>query len=136
MKITQTILTSICFTLIMSSTSYAKKGNDKNKDRENRKAKKQKMLDRFDADKDGKLSSSERKTAKETIKTESAEIEDAMLKKFDSDGNGRVDKEENVGVEKWFKKTYPQAIETPRDVEKKIEEQKKRDEKEKGENKK
>ncbi|MBK1830602.1 hypothetical protein JIN77_07680 [Verrucomicrobiaceae bacterium R5-34] len=118
MKMTKTIITAAAAALALSVTAYAekpekgaKKGREgKGPSPEQREAMKKKMLERFDADKDGTLSDAEKKTARETISKERKEIKAATLAKFDADKDGKLSKEEREGVREWVKATYPDAI--------------------------
>lgn len=120
MKLTQIIVTSAAAAIALSMPVFAE-GDAKKPDTQcepgancnkgkHRKAMKKKMLERFDADKDGKLSEDERKTARETIRKERKEIRAAVLKEFDVDGDGKLSPEEREGVREWVKKNYPDAI--------------------------
>lgn len=118
MKMTKSIITAAAAALALSMTAYAE-GEGKKKDgprkgakagKEHHEAMKKKMLARFDADKDGKLSEDERKTARETIGKERKEIHAAVLKQFDKDGDGKLSKDEREGVREWVKTNYPNAI--------------------------
>ncbi|MCT4587627.1 MAG: hypothetical protein N4A71_07380 [Carboxylicivirga sp.] len=74
---------------------------------------KEKMLERFDEDKNGKLDKNERKKAFKTIKEERKEIDKATLDKFDTNNNGKIEKIERKGLEKWRRTTYPNAVFLP-----------------------
>lgn len=54
----------------------------------------QKCLERFDADKDGKLSESERSTARAALAARLKEKHPELLAKIDSNGDGVIAKEE------------------------------------------
>lgn len=122
MKTTQTLLTGIIAALAFSVNVNAE-GDDKKgapgegKNRpskeamaKHRAAMKAKMLERFDADKDGKLSDTEKATAKETIAKERKEIHAAIIAQFDTDKDKKLTGEEKKGVREWVKKNYPDAI--------------------------
>ncbi|BDS08791.1 hypothetical protein NT6N_38310 [Oceaniferula spumae] len=115
MKMNKTIIAAASAALALSVTAYAEKPEKKARDGkgpspEQREAMKKKMLERFDADKDGKLSDEEKKTARETIGKERKEIHAAVLAKFDADKDGKLSEEERKGVREWVKENYPNAI--------------------------
>ena len=122
MKTTQTLLTGIIAALALSVNVNAE-GDDKKGPRGEGKgrpskeatekrhaARKAKMLERFDADKDGKLSDTEKTTAKETTSKERKEIRAAVIAQFDADKDGKLTGEEKKGVKEWVKENYPDAI--------------------------
>ena len=78
-----------------------------------REANQAKMLKRFDTDKDGKLSSEEKKAAMPIVTKERKEIHEAALKQFDKDGDGKLSPEERKSSKEWIEKTYPDAIQMP-----------------------
>lgn len=110
MKTTQwmtTLILATCLTL----SAFAEKPEGKRPERdEGREARRERMLKKFDADGDGKLSESERASARETMerrktmadtdgdgKVSEAEREAAkaeMMKKLDTNGDGEVSEEE------------------------------------------
>ena len=67
------------------------------------------LLERFDTNKDGKLSEDERKAAREAMAKKRKEIKDAVLAEFDKNGNGKLDEDEREGVREWIKENYPHA---------------------------
>ena len=122
MKTTQTLLTGIIAALAFSVSVNAE-GDDKKEVQgegkgrpskeameKRRAAMKAKMLERFDADKDGKLSDTEKATAKETLTKERKEIRAAVLVEFDGDKDGKLSDDERKGVREWVKEKYPDAI--------------------------
>jgi Ca2+-binding EF-hand superfamily protein len=56
------------------------------------------VLEKFDADKDGKLSPEERKAAREEMKGKGDERKSKMLEKFDKDGDGKLSDDEKAGM--------------------------------------
>lgn len=115
MKMTKSIITGAAAAIALSMTAYAEGDDNKPKGhrkggKEHHEAMKKKMLERFDADEDGKLSDEEKQTARETIRKERKEIRTAVLKEFDKDNDGKLSEEERKGVRDWVKKNYPDAI--------------------------
>ncbi len=66
------------------------------------------FMEKYDADKDGKISDQER----EAVKTDVKKVQDArqaeMLKKFDKDGDGQISDEERNAMREEFMKNRPQ----------------------------
>lgn len=54
------------------------------------------LLERFDTDKDGKLSDEEKSKARETIKARAGEAKGKVLEKFDTNGDGKLDESERT----------------------------------------
>ena len=54
----------------------------------------QKMLEKYDADGDGKLSDEERATAKAEMQGKREAMQSQMLEKYDTDGDGKLSDEE------------------------------------------
>lgn len=54
------------------------------------------VLEKFDADKDGKLSDAEKSAAREAIKSRTGKVRDKALEKFDANGDGRLDESERA----------------------------------------
>ena len=55
-----------------------------------------KNQEKYDADKDGKLSDEEKAAAKEGAKAKAKETREANLKKYDANGDGKLDPEEKA----------------------------------------
>jgi len=122
MKTTQTLLTGIIAALALSVSVNAEDGDNKEPRGEGkgrpskeamekrRAAMKAKMLERFDIDRDGKLSDTEKTTAHETIAKERKEIRAAVIAQFDTDNDAKLTGDEKKGVRKWVKENYPDAI--------------------------
>ena len=65
-----------------------------------------KMLEKYDADKDGKLNEEERGKAREEMKKHFKERRAEMLKKFDKDGDGKLSEEERKALHEAMKKRH------------------------------
>ena len=63
----------------------------------------QQMLEKFDADKDGKFSDTERETAKAAWKEKRGDIQAMVLKKFDANKDGQLSETERQAVKAAFK---------------------------------
>lgn len=59
-----------------------------------REAFRKQMMERFDADKDGKLSDAEREAAKTALKEKGGEVRGKVLEKFDADKDGKLSETE------------------------------------------
>ena len=62
------------------------------------------ILEKFDADKDGKLDEEERKAAKAARGDMEAKFRQEMLEKFDVDGDGKLNDEEKAAMREGVKK--------------------------------
>jgi len=105
MKMTKLLLTGIAAAIAFATPIMAKGDKDGNAekkekaekkadkpdkaDREARKAKKKEMLERFDTDKDGKLSKEERKIGNKTLKKEAKKKDAEARKKGKKDGEAK-----------------------------------------------
>jgi Ca2+-binding EF-hand superfamily protein len=65
-----------------------------------------KMLEKYDADKDGKLSKEERGEAKEEMKKHMQEMRAKRIKRFDADGDGKLNEEERAKAHEEMKKRH------------------------------
>ncbi len=95
----------------LAGATYAEEGKP---DRPHRKLPPE-ILERFDADKDGKLNEEEREAAKaamgERMKARKAE----MLKKFDKDGDGKLSEEEEAAMREERKKMMLEKFDKDKD---------------------
>ncbi|MFN0069688.1 MAG: EF-hand domain-containing protein [Limisphaerales bacterium] len=61
------------------------------------------MLERFDANKDGRLDETERAAAREAMKEQAAERRQEALAKFDKDGDGKLSDDEKAAAKEAMK---------------------------------
>lgn len=83
-------LTFAIAALAIPSLAFAEDGEEKGKKGKHCKEHREAILEKFDADGDGKLSEEERETAKAAMKAKRKEL----LEKYDVDGDGKLNAEE------------------------------------------
>ncbi|ADB14853.1 putative signal transduction protein with EFhand domain [Pirellula staleyi DSM 6068] len=90
---------------LVASTSLVSWGADETpapkRERPSREAMMKQMLEKFDADKDGKLSEEERTKARESMRGQGGpggERFAELMKKFDKDGDGKLSEEERAAL--------------------------------------
>ncbi len=70
----------------------------------------QKMLEKYDANKDGQLDDAEKAKAKEDHEARKQKRHEAMLKKFDTNGDGKLDDAEKAAMKEQFKAKKAERI--------------------------
>lgn len=68
------------------------------------------VIEKYDKDKDGKLSEEEIVVIEEDMKKAHEARKQEMLKKFDKDGDGKLSKEERQGMKEEWKKAHPEIV--------------------------
>lgn len=96
---------AIASVALVASTAMISWGADEapapKRERPSREAMMKQMLEKFDADKDGKLSEEERTKARESMRAQGGpggERFAEMIKKFDKDGDGKLNEEERTAL--------------------------------------
>ncbi len=105
MNTTKTHLTGITAALALCLTIPTQAANAVQKEKSHHGHRKQ-LLERFDADGDGKLNETEKAAAKEARKKYHAEIKAKMLARFDSDKDGKLSKDERKAARETIKKEH------------------------------
>ncbi len=98
--------TFLITSLILTSVGFAAAEGRPGGDPEKREAMKAKMLEKFDANKDGELDETERKAAREARKgmkgkkggKKSPEMRAKLLEKFDANKDGKLDETERAAA--------------------------------------
>ncbi len=88
---TITAITLLTMTAGLSASAQAPSDHQQKQSRQHNPEMRQKMLDEFDANKDGKLDETERKALRETMHAR-------MIERFDANGNGVLDENERPNI--------------------------------------